>query len=437
MRTGFRLSVRHAWAATVSLVVLAAFCATAQAAPVASFTVSPSANIAAGADVFFDASSSVAAPDATYSWDFGDGDSTAPQPGSAGYDATEFYGSPGVYTVTLTVSDGSGTASTAATITVSDRPPQAAFTVNGDDSMDVGSIRPGSSIVLVDQSSDPNPSGYVGAFAWSFGDGQTARGDQVAHTYAADGNYTVTETVTDNFGISARTSAQLTVDANPVAVLTAQGRAVVGEKTSFGASGSHTVGVGQLTDYSWDFGDGTSADTSRSTVPHVFSRPGRFRVSVTVTDALGFSSSSSLRVTVAPNPRVFVLPVDGVGSWPHNSMSPGYKPSALDEGRAGWDGRLRWTGWGSRHATGHGIGHIWLCTTSCAGGHFVTRPVVVLLSLIRVCGSRYQYTGWQEYNTGARIPGFPQPGRPKRLYYLATICAKTVYNGNQHYPYQP
>ena len=57
MRTGFRLSVRHAWAATVSLVVLAAFCATAQAAPVASFTVSPSANVDAGADVFFDASS--------------------------------------------------------------------------------------------------------------------------------------------------------------------------------------------------------------------------------------------------------------------------------------------------------------------------------------------------------------------------------------------
>jgi hypothetical protein len=50
MRTGFRLSARHAWQPAVSLVVLAAFCETAHAAAFALFTVSPSANVAASWD---------------------------------------------------------------------------------------------------------------------------------------------------------------------------------------------------------------------------------------------------------------------------------------------------------------------------------------------------------------------------------------------------
>jgi DNA-binding MarR family transcriptional regulator len=42
--------------------------------------------------------------------------------------------------------------------------------------------------------------GYIVDYAWDFGDGNTANGDILAHTYEENGNYTVTLTVTDDEG---------------------------------------------------------------------------------------------------------------------------------------------------------------------------------------------------------------------------------------------
>jgi PKD repeat protein len=57
-------------------------------------------------------------------------------------------------------------------------------------------------------SSDPYPGGSISSYSWSWGDG-TPVGSGVAptHTYAAPGEYTVTLTVTDNYGL---TSAPVT-----------------------------------------------------------------------------------------------------------------------------------------------------------------------------------------------------------------------------------
>jgi hypothetical protein len=72
-------------------------------------------------------------------------------------------------------------------------------------------------------------------------------------------------------------------------------------------------------------------------------------------------------------------------------------------------------------------------------GRFIVRRVVVLANNIRNCGLHYQYTGLREYYLGApiRLPGFPRPGRPRHVYYNATICGGNEYVGNQSYPYQP
>ncbi|MEJ2044653.1 MAG: glycosyl hydrolase family 8 [Reinekea sp.] len=48
------------------------------------------------------------------------------------------------------------------------------------------------------QSSDAD--GNLVAYQWNFGDGSTANGNQVSHTYASSGNYTVTLTVIDDTG---------------------------------------------------------------------------------------------------------------------------------------------------------------------------------------------------------------------------------------------
>ena len=72
----------------------------------------------------------VAAPDATYAWDFGNGDGDSAQEGAAGEDVEEPYDQAGSYTVTLTVADSTGTASTSQTVTVSSGPPTATFLVD-------------------------------------------------------------------------------------------------------------------------------------------------------------------------------------------------------------------------------------------------------------------------------------------------------------------
>ena len=59
-------------------------------------------------------------------------------------------------------------------------------------------------------------------YAWAFGDGATAAGPQVSHTYAAGGPYTARLTVTDQLGASGTATVQITPGNNPP-VLTVTG----------------------------------------------------------------------------------------------------------------------------------------------------------------------------------------------------------------------
>ena len=54
------------------------------------------------------------------------------------------------------------------------------------------------------------------AWLWDFGDGKTGRGQSVDHTYAKEGTYTVSLTVTDTAGRVGETKQRVTVGkANP------------------------------------------------------------------------------------------------------------------------------------------------------------------------------------------------------------------------------
>jgi len=81
----------------------------------------------------------------------------------------------------------------------------------------------------------------------------------------------------------------ITPDQGPVASLTATA-AAAGSASTLDGSGSRAA-EGVLADYSWTFGDGTSANGPAATVAHTYSAPGSYPVTLTVTDSAGCSAS--------------------------------------------------------------------------------------------------------------------------------------------------
>ena len=140
----------------------------------------------------------------SYDWLFGD------QNGGSGSLPHHIYTAPGVYAVTLTVSDGehAATDATTATIVTVIRPENRAPVARAGG--------PYSGVVhrwiqfSALQSSDPDEDFLT--FQWTFGDGQSGFGIAPVHTYTAAGTYTARVTVSDG-RLSASAEAPVTVGA--------------------------------------------------------------------------------------------------------------------------------------------------------------------------------------------------------------------------------
>jgi PKD repeat protein len=142
----------------------------------------------------------------TYAWSFGDG-STA-----SGATATHTYTSVGNFTVTLTVTDNVGAVASATLVTSvlpANQPPTArvsASPVSGSAPLTVSFNGAGSS----------DADGTIASYSWNFGDGATASGPTVSHSYTTAANFTATLTVTDNAGGTSSASVVISVASAPV-----------------------------------------------------------------------------------------------------------------------------------------------------------------------------------------------------------------------------
>ncbi|HUA02377.1 MAG TPA: PKD domain-containing protein [Solirubrobacteraceae bacterium] len=265
---------------------------TVDATPTAAFTISPSeAN--PGGQVSFDPSGSSDSPGTiqTYSWNFGD--TGADGPGTSSLEDPAYtYANPGTYTVTLTVTNDAGQSNSVThTVTVDD-PPTATLTPS------TALTTPGSAVSFTSTAASPATGGSIAEYTWNFGDGTTVTGtdEDPTHSYASPGAYTVTLTVTDNLGVTATATAHVTVDAVPTPAFTASSNPVTaGSAVAFNAGGS-SDSVGTITGYSWNFGDGTTANGQAPS--HIYASPGTYTVSLTVTNNAGQSGTRTGTVTV-------------------------------------------------------------------------------------------------------------------------------------------
>jgi PKD repeat protein len=171
--------------------------------PSASFAASPQQG-QAPLEVSFDAtgSSDNDGSVASYTWDFGNGAT------DIGESVQYTFAEAGEYTVSLVVTDDDDATDTVEQIiTVLEQPtppppsppanelPIPNFNVTMDG-------REAPLTVTFDGSTAVDNDGTITTYAWDFGDGNTAEGITVEHTYTTAGEYTVTFTVTDDDGDS-------------------------------------------------------------------------------------------------------------------------------------------------------------------------------------------------------------------------------------------
>ena len=265
----------------------------------------PARRVSVGAAYPYDviANTVTASQSMTFAYDFGDGTpvQTTTGNGAAGVDHT--YSTPGVYDLKITVTNAVGVSNTIHVAVTAGSPVADA----GPDQ----SSNEGSEVQLFGANTSPDDIHTLSK--WDFGDGSVSFGVIGLHTYADDGIYTATLTVTDGTsGETATDTAQVTV-ANVAP--TAKGMAYIatpqpGEVASFRAFGAD-VGVNDVLSATWTFGDGTTA--VGMIADHPYGAPGDYVVAATISD--GDGGQTSLSRTVHVGPRVGVSDSKGREHW--------------------------------------------------------------------------------------------------------------------------
>jgi len=262
-------------------------------------------------EITFDGSQTTDSPDdkLTYRWDFGDGQT------AEGIKVKHKYEKGGNYQAVLTVMDDSGTICDTGVDRVKvavNTPPVADA---GKDTFLCKVSLNDPLEVTFDGSGSKDSDGDKLSYMWDFGDGDTADGKIVKHTYAKGGEYIAKLIVTDNTNAKCDKSvATKTVVLNrtPIADAGSDIKSCVGEKVNFDASNS-TDKDGDSLSYAWDFGDGSKG--TGKTVSHQYEKGGVYQVKLNVDDGMKTdcsTASDAILVSMNSTPSAVIASKDAV-----------------------------------------------------------------------------------------------------------------------------
>lgn len=223
-----------------------------------------------------------------YRWEFGDGAA------ANGSTVSHSYAGAGSYTARLIVTDKDGAqVADTAVVQISAINQSPVAVISGPTGGRVGQVLDFSG------ANSRDTDGSLTSYAWNFGDGTTASGVNASHSYAQAGTYEVSLTVTDNGGLTARSTVTVQVQANnqqpPVAVIEGPVTGIVGDVIRFDGRDS-SDSDGRIVSHTWDFGDGASGEGRR--VEHSYAAPGSYQVVLTVTDNDGLTAQATQAVVI-------------------------------------------------------------------------------------------------------------------------------------------
>ena len=215
----------------------------------------------------------------SYSWDFGDGNSSTEE------DPSHTYSEDGTYEVVLTATNDCGSTTTTQTVTIL-TPPVAG--IGADETEGCAPF----TVNFTNESSE-----NATTFEWTFegGDPASSTDENPTVTWNTAGTYEVTLVASNGAGASTTT---LTIIVNDVPT------ADFSSATN-GATVDFTNESDNATSYSWDFGDGNgSTDEDPS---HTYSEDGTYEVVLTATNECGSTTTTQTVTIITP-------PVAGIGA---------------------------------------------------------------------------------------------------------------------------
>ncbi|MBN2603712.1 MAG: right-handed parallel beta-helix repeat-containing protein [Candidatus Thermoplasmatota archaeon] len=229
-----------------------------------------------------------------YSWNFGDGST------GLGIKTTHNYTIAGNYSLTLTVENDLGGIdldTTYVIITKDTEPPTITVDKHGASSGSLSNIYTISAIII-----DNVEVAEVSIEYWYKNDSTSER--ITAEMNHKGGNYyekVIVPDITVNrifcIIIAKDASGNVNDTKSPTPMFTAKSRVNVSEKLTLDGSKSFDLD-GTIKSYTWDFGDGTSADGATQT--HIYSADGNYTLSLTVTDDEGRTGVKYHTIDVRP-----------------------------------------------------------------------------------------------------------------------------------------
>jgi PKD repeat protein len=139
--------------------------------------------------------------------------------------------------------------------------------------------------------------GSIGSsFLWNFGDGNTSTDANPSHTYGNVQSYTVTLTATNSLGSNSKSTTATIHNVAPTVSASSDAPKNEGSTVTFTGSATDPGGGGDISGYSWNFGDGNTSSQQNPTA--VYADDGNYTVTLNVTDSDGGVGTKQISVTI-------------------------------------------------------------------------------------------------------------------------------------------